>query len=294
MTVMACGDICKLRFGGRSKSPLKFDSIERLCYTFPIMKHKPLLLALIVTILAAGCARGPLAWLGARLGGTTHTVLPGDTLSDIAALHGTTADELVRVNAAAYPSLSDNPALLRVGWELTIPGQGVTLGAVTHRVDSDLANSTGGSANKVSRAPAVATDDELRAVEQEIIRLTNEARRSEGLPELEVDPALMEIARERAQQVPGNYSHYGPNGEALCRQLASQRGYGNAGSLAENIGSGPKMSESGYGDMAFTNSWLTSSSHRANIMHPDMRHIGVGVYCGSSKLLCHGVQLFAP
>ena len=258
------------------------------------MKHKTLLLALILTILAAGCARGPLAWLGARLGATTYTVRPGDTLSDIAARRGTTADELVRVNAAAYPSLSDNPALLRVGWELTIPGPGLPSGAVTHRDDRDVADATSGSSSRASHTPALATEEELHAVEQEIIRLTNEARHSEGLPELEVDPALMEIARERAQQVPGNYSHYGPNGEALCRQLASQHGYGNAGSLAENIGSGPKMSDSRHSDMAFTSSWLTSNSHRANIMHSDMRHIGVGVYCGSSELLCHGVQLFAP
>ena len=294
MTLMACGDICKQRLGGRSKSPLRFDSIERLCYTPPIMKHKPLLLALIVMMLAAGCARGPLAWLDARLGGITYTVGPGDTLSDIAALHGTTADELVRVNAAAYPSLSDNPALLRVGWELTIPGPGLPSGAVAHRADSDLADSTTGSANKVSRAPAVATDDELRAVEQEIIRLTNEARRSEGLPELEVDPALMEIARERAQQLPGNYSHYGPSGEVICRVLAAERGYGSAHTLAENVGTGPRMTESSHSDMAFTRSWLSSAGHRANILHPQLRRLGVGVYCGSSELLCHGVQLFAP
>lgn len=49
-----------------------------------------------------------------------YTVREGDTLSSIAAAHGTTWRQLVAWNAAKYPELTGNPNLIRIGWQLTV------------------------------------------------------------------------------------------------------------------------------------------------------------------------------
>jgi len=57
---------------------------------------------------------------------TTRTgrvvVRPGDTLSGIARAHGTSVAALVEANAAARPSLTRDPDMIRAGWRLRLPG----------------------------------------------------------------------------------------------------------------------------------------------------------------------------
>lgn len=49
-----------------------------------------------------------------------HTVVPGDTLSGLAATYDTSVSALVAANQARYPSLATNPNYLEVGWQLCI------------------------------------------------------------------------------------------------------------------------------------------------------------------------------
>jgi peptidoglycan/xylan/chitin deacetylase (PgdA/CDA1 family) len=58
---------------------------------------------------------------------TTYTVVPGDTLFAIATRFGTSVAQLQAWNAAAHPSLGDDPGTVRVGWVLVVASQpGVT------------------------------------------------------------------------------------------------------------------------------------------------------------------------
>ena len=50
----------------------------------------------------------------------TYVVKSGDTLSGIAAKHGVTYQQLVEWNKGEYPTLADNPGLIRVGWVLKV------------------------------------------------------------------------------------------------------------------------------------------------------------------------------
>ena len=51
-----------------------------------------------------------------------YTVQLGDSLSGIANQYGTTVQELVELNKQRYPSLETDPGMIRVGWELFVPG----------------------------------------------------------------------------------------------------------------------------------------------------------------------------
>lgn len=54
----------------------------------------------------------------------SYTIKSGDSLSKIARNFDTTLDALVSANKGRYPSLEENPGMIRVGWTLTIPGTG--------------------------------------------------------------------------------------------------------------------------------------------------------------------------
>jgi len=56
----------------------------------------------------------------------THRVQPGDSLSKIAQQYGTTVEELVELNKDRYPSLVEDPGLIRAGWELVVSPQSVS------------------------------------------------------------------------------------------------------------------------------------------------------------------------
>ena len=233
------------------------------------MKHKHTLLGLVLILaLTVACS-------AAQSTGDTFTVRSGDSLSKIAARHGMTTDALVRLNEGKYPSLRDDPGLIRVGWVLNVgPGGGSQPPPADRPVRS-----------------SVPTEEQMRQVEQEIIRLTNEARREQGLHELTVDPVLTEVARERAQQLPGNYSHYRPNGEPLAREVAARRGYGNPKALGENIARS-LPTDASQDRRGLTSRWLRSEGHRANILHPAFSRIGVGIAYNNG--LYHAVQIFGP
>ena len=241
-------------------------------------------LALILA-LAVACAAGS---------ADTYTVQPGDTLSGIAARYGATVDELVRLNEGKYPSLRDNPGLIRVGWELAVPGRGERAPGqpsklISVRVQrSPKARRAAAPAAPIEIALAVPTEEQIRQIEQEIIRLTNQARREHGLPELEVDPVLMEVARERAREITTDFSHQGRAG-ALRRYGLDPNRYGeNIARVSAGIDlSWPKAAP----DQLVTNGWLLSERHRSNILRPDYRRIGVGaVYRSPARW--YGVQIF--
>jgi uncharacterized protein YkwD len=98
-------------------------------------------------------------------------------------------------------------------------------------------------------------DEELLAIEANIIAYTNQERARYGLRPLRVDMNLMKTAREHGSWMAWNriFQH-------------TRR------PVAENIAMGQPSSQD------VVRSWMNSSGHRANILNPNHNHIGVGAY----------------
>jgi uncharacterized protein YkwD len=96
---------------------------------------------------------------------------------------------------------------------------------------------------------------ELAAIERNVVDRTNEERARHGLPPLEIDPSLMETAREHARWM------------TLTQRMQHTRA-----AVAENIAMGQPDSHS------VLQSWMASRGHRANILNAFHLKIGVGAF----------------
>jgi uncharacterized protein YkwD len=126
-----------------------------------------------------------------------------------------------------------------------------------------------------ARAPDMADSKAQAAVklvslEKSIVEHTNAERARYGLPPLQVDAELMESARRHAQWMGRN------------RILQHTRA-----SVAENIAMGQPDSRSVLA------SWMSSSGHRANILNPGHRRIGVAAFQTLEGLI-YWCQQFRP
>ncbi|MFC3885789.1 CAP domain-containing protein [Bacillus songklensis] len=105
---------------------------------------------------------------------------------------------------------------------------------------------------------------------QQVVQLTNEQRRQNGLPGLQMDAELSNMAQTKARDMLDNhyFSHtsptYGSPFEMMKRFGIS---YTSAG---ENIAQGQQTAEQVVSD------WMNSPGHRANILNSRFTHIGVG------------------
>lgn len=114
-----------------------------------------------------------------------------------------------------------------------------------------------------------ATDD-MASLAAEIVRLTNTERRKHGLPALAQNPNLARSAQYHADFMARNdcFAHRCPKEPPLA-QRAHNAGYHYRG-VAENIAAGaPTPAE-------VVRVWMDSPGHRANILRPEMREIGIG------------------
>jgi uncharacterized protein YkwD len=117
---------------------------------------------------------------------------------------------------------------------------------------------------------ATPANGDFAALAAAVIRLTNEERRKRGLPPLAQNRNLMKSAQSHADFMARNdcFAHRCPKEPALA-QRAKNAGYGYR-SVAENIAAGsPTPAEVVEG-------WMNSPGHRANILRPEMREIGIG------------------
>lgn len=113
------------------------------------------------------------------------------------------------------------------------------------------------------------------AYELEVIRLTNLERTSRGLPPLKRNGDLTDAARAHNLDMITNdfFSHTGSDGSSssvrACREGFLPYGWGSC-YVGENIAAG-------YTTPAdVVTGWMNSSGHRANILNPDYREIGLG------------------
>jgi uncharacterized protein YkwD len=114
-----------------------------------------------------------------------------------------------------------------------------------------------------------------RRAEQQVLALVNKERAARRLEPLGWDEGLARAARFHAAHmaVNGYFDHRTMSGrrrmEAADRMaLFSDKGMG------ENIGRGYRTAEEAVA------AWMASSGHRANILAPEARWLGVGVWGG--------------
>ncbi len=117
---------------------------------------------------------------------------------------------------------------------------------------------------------AAPANGDFAALAAAVIRLTNDERRKRGLPVLAPNRNLTKSAQFHADYMAGNdcFAHRCPKEPALA-QRAKNAGY-RYRSVAENIAAGAPTPEE------VVEGWMNSPGHRANILHPRMREIGIG------------------
>lgn len=161
----------------------------------------------------------------------TYTVQPGDSLWKIAVKYEIGVSEIIGAN----PQIS-NPNLIYPGQKVYVP---------------NIAD--------------------IKALENEVIRLVNIERSKNGLGQLTGDWQLSRVARYKSTDMRDlNYfSHYSPT-------------YGDPFKMMHDFGitfyaAGENIAMGQPTPQAVMNSWMNSPGHRANILNPQFNEIGVGV-----------------
>jgi uncharacterized YkwD family protein len=105
---------------------------------------------------------------------------------------------------------------------------------------------------------------------QQVIDLTNEQRKQNGLAPLQADTQLSGVAQKKSVDMAQNgyFSHTSPTyGSPFDMMRDSGVSYNTAG---ENIAQGQRTPKE------VVDAWMDSPGHRKNILNPDFTHIGVG------------------
>jgi uncharacterized YkwD family protein len=117
---------------------------------------------------------------------------------------------------------------------------------------------------------------------RQVVDLTNEQRRINGLAPLQIDTQLSDVAQMKSQDMQSNgyFSHTSPTyGSPFDMMRDFGVSYRTAG---ENIAQGQRTPQE------VVNAWMNSAGHRRNILNGNFTHIGVG-YESSGN---HWTQMF--
>jgi uncharacterized protein YkwD len=123
----------------------------------------------------------------------------------------------------------------------------------------------------------------LSAKELLVIRLVNQQRTSRGLAAVKANVALVKAARAHsAEMVHRHYfSHNSYNGESFAARLV-RFGYGRMGYSSWAVGECIAYGQGLLGTpQAIVRAWMRSAAHRAIILTPRFRAVGVGVHSGT-------------
>lgn len=116
------------------------------------------------------------------------------------------------------------------------------------------------------------------ALEQQIAERINQYRVEAGLSPLTFDSYLCAVASARGYEASSYWSHSRPDGRHFSTVLGD---YGYGASVAD------ELLVHGSGDAAaIVDMWMNSESHRNILMSPSYTTVGVGVYSGTSWVIC--------
>jgi uncharacterized protein YkwD len=134
------------------------------------------------------------------------------------------------------------------------------------------------------------TDNRSVLTAEGIIVFTNNERKKNNLAPLEVNEILMRTADQKAKDILNRqyFAHLSPSGEGV-KELAQTAGYESI-IIGENLALGTFKDEA-----EVVEAWMESPGHRANILNPYYREIGVAVEKGlfEGKNVWVAVQHFA-
>ncbi len=225
----------------------------------------------------------------------TYTVVPGDTMWQIASKNGISLNELLSAN----PKIT-NSSFIVPGQTINIPNTstGTDNNTSTYKVMAGdtmwhIAKNYGVSLNELLSANPKITNssfvypgqiinipkttnvpsgsDDMKSLETEVIRLVNVERAKVGQPALTENSEVSNVARTKSKDFVNNnyFSHTSPTYGSPFDMLKS---FGiNFTAAGENIASGQRTAAE------VMNSWMNSSGHRANILNSSYNQIGVGV-----------------
>lgn len=129
---------------------------------------------------------------------------------------------------------------------------------------------------KPDRGEEPAPPASLSSFERKVVVLVNGERTAKGLKPLQADAQLSDVARKKSADMRDNgyFSHHSPT-YGSPSDMMSRFGVKYL-AAAENIAAGQVSPES------VVKGWMNSSEHRANILHPEFTHMGVGHAEGGS------------
>jgi uncharacterized protein YkwD len=118
--------------------------------------------------------------------------------------------------------------------------------------------------------------------EQRVIELVNSTRAQNGLPPLKASQQLTASARKYSSYMGSArfFSHEGPDGSNLVTRNEAA-GYVDWVDLAENLAGGQPDPESAV------KAWMASPAHRAIILSPRVKEIGVGYVFAPGSMYGH-------
>ncbi|MGP4059354.1 CAP domain-containing protein [Halobacillus sp. H74] len=122
--------------------------------------------------------------------------------------------------------------------------------------------------------------------EREVVTLVNKERAKHDLEPLQIHNRLSGLANVKSQDMADNsyFSHTSPTyGSPFDMMDEFNFRYRTAG---ENIAAGQRTPEQ------VVEGWMNSEGHRANILHEDFTHIGVGYIEGAGPYHTYWTQLF--
>ncbi len=161
----------------------------------------------------------------------TYTVQPGDSLWKIAVKYEIGVSEIINAN----PQIP-NPNMIMVGQKVNVP---------------NIAD--------------------IKALENEVIRLVNIERGKRGLAPVTGNWQLSRVARYKSTDMRDKnyFSHYSPT-------------YGDPFKMMHDFGitfyaAGENIAMGQPTPQAVMTAWMNSQGHRANILNPQYNEIGVGV-----------------
>lgn len=114
-------------------------------------------------------------------------------------------------------------------------------------------------------------------VRSEMLAAVNEVRRKTGAPPLRMNADLQEAAQAHAQDMlaRGFFAHKNPSGTTV-RERSRKAGY-DWRTIGENIAEGQKSVDE------VVTTWMNSPGHRANMLNPAFRELGVGLVTGKAR-----------
>lgn len=120
----------------------------------------------------------------------------------------------------------------------------------------------------------------LPKVEDLVFEMTNQARRAKGLPPCSPDAELTQVARAFSDDmlVRRFFDHTTPDGVSFDARIAD-RYHHRVRLMGENIwyASGYNIGKVQHVAKEIVDDWMSSPSHRDNILDPRFTHLGVGV-----------------